>query len=251
MKKYKLTDQNMKTYNGFQWKLNKEVRTDGKNKKLCNSSWLHYYHHPLLAILLNPIHANITNPRLFEVKALGKYLDDNGLKGGCTKMILVKELKFPKITLNQKIAFGILCSLEVYKEPTYVLWANNWLKGVNRTDLAAAAGAAYAAARAADLAAAAGAAYAAARAADLAAAARAADLAAAAADAARAAYAAAAYAARAAYAAAAAARAAAAAADADAAADAADAAARAAYAAAAAARAINLIKIAKKALKYK
>jgi hypothetical protein len=197
MKKYKLTDQKMRTYGGCQWELNIPIQTHGNSTKLCNDAWLHYYHHPLLAVLLNPIHAKITNPRLFEVKALGKHLDNNGLKGGCNKMTLIKELKLPEITINQKIAFAILCSLEVYKEPNFVLWANNWLKGVNRS---------CAAARAAARAAADAAAYADA------------------ADAADAAAYAAAYA------------------------DAADAADAAAYAADA--RALNLIKLAKKALKY-
>ena len=133
MKKYKLTDQDIRTHNGFQWELGKEVITDGENEELCNKHWLHYYHHPLLAVLLNPIHADIDNPRLFEVKALGKHLDDKGLKGGCTKMTLVKEIELPEITLNQQIAFGILCSLAVYKESTYILWANDWLNNVDRS----------------------------------------------------------------------------------------------------------------------
>ena len=211
MKKYKLTDHHMRTHDEFQWELGKEVTTDGNSNELCNKHWLHYYHHPLLAVLLNPIHADIDNPRLFEAKALGKHLDDKGLKGGCTKMTLTKELELPEITLNQKIAFGILCSLEVYKEKGFVKWASNWLSGVNRTD----AYAADAAARAAY----ADAAYAKARVA------------------ARAAYAAAAAAARAA-------RNAYAAAKARAVAD-------AAYAAARDARDADLIKLAKKALKYK
>jgi hypothetical protein len=214
MKKYKLTDQHMRTHNGFQWELGKEVITDGENEELCNKHWLHYYHHPLLAVLLNPAHAQINYPRLFEAKALGKHLDDKGLKGGCTKMTLVKEIELPEITLNQKIAFGILCSLEIYKKSKYVKWANNWLSGVDRT--AYTARAAYADARAAYAADAAddyAAAYAVYAADDYAAA--------------RAAYAAYAAAARAAYAA-----------------------ARAAYAAYADAD-IDLIKLAKKALKYK
>jgi len=136
----------MRTHNGFQWELGKEVTTDGDSEKLCNEHWLHYYHHPLLAVLLNPIHAHIINPRLFEVKALGKHLDDKGIKGGCTKMTLVKEIELPEITLNQMIAFAILCALEVYKESTYILWANNWLNNVDRSAIAAydAAYAAYA-----------------------------------------------------------------------------------------------------------
>jgi len=150
MKKYKLTDQNLKTHDGFQWELGKKVTTDGKMDSLCNKSWLHYYDHPLLAVLLNPIHADIPNPRLFEVKACGNHLKDSGLKGGCTEMTLVKEIELPVITLNQKIAFGILCSLEVFKEKKFINWAIDWLSGKNRNyEAAHAAHAAHAAAHAA------------------------------------------------------------------------------------------------------
>ena len=172
MKKYKLTDQNLQTHNGFQWTLGVEMQIDGNSNHLCNSHWLHYYHHPLLAVLLNPIHADVKNPKLFEVKANGKHLDDNGLKGGCTKMTLIKELVLPEVTLINKVAFGILCSLEVYKDTKYVKWAKSWLSGQDRTAYAAyaayaanAAYAAYAAAYAANAAYAAYAAYAAANAA--------------------------------------------------------------------------------------
>ncbi len=224
MKKYKLTDQNMRTRNGFQWELGKEVTTSGKGGFLCNDSWLHCYSHPLIAVLMNPRHANIQNPKLFEVKALGKHLNDGGLKEGCTKMTLVEEIALPVISTTQKVAFAILCSLKVYKDKKYAKWADNWLKGNDRSSTAAADAAAYAA-YAAD----------------------AADAAAYAADAA--AYAADAAADAAAYAAADAAADAAAYA-AYAAAYAADAAAYAAYAAddAADARAINLIAIAKEAM---
>ena len=133
----KLTDQNLKTYNGFQWELGKKRVASGKGE-LCSSGWLHCYTHPLLAILLNPVHANIKNPRLFEIEVGGKMKTDNGLKEGWTGMALVKEIEIPEISLTQKIAFGILCSLEVYKEESYVIWAKNWLNNVDRTDLAAA-----------------------------------------------------------------------------------------------------------------
>jgi hypothetical protein len=152
MKKYKLTTQDFKTHNGFQWKIGVEVVVDGKGE-LCSSHFLHYYHSPLLAILLNPIHVNIANPKLFEIKALGKHLDDKGLKGGCTKMTLIKEISIPIISLDQRIIFGILCALEVYKEENFVLWANNWLKNKDRSKIATAnvvANVAYAANAAAD-----------------------------------------------------------------------------------------------------
>ena len=77
----------------------------------------------------------------------GESKDDKGLKCGYKSMTLVEELELPEITSNQKIAFGILCALEVYKEPKFVSWAENWLDGSDGSDNAArAARAAYAAA---------------------------------------------------------------------------------------------------------
>jgi hypothetical protein len=168
MKKYKLTDQDMKTYSGFQWELNKWVEVDGGGN-LCTKHKLHYYHSPLLAVLLNPIHADIKNPRLFEVSCGKKgHINDRGLKGGCNKMKLAKEIQLPVITTTQKVAFAILLSLVYYNQKDYVSWAKNWLNTIDRS-YAAAAYAALAATYTAALAAANAATYAAAYAADAAA----------------------------------------------------------------------------------
>ena len=162
MIKYKLTNQNLQTYNGFQWEIGKKVTTSGEGN-LCSDGWLHFYHTPELAVLLNPIHANIGSPRLFEVEVGETCLDDKGLKGGTTEMTLIKELELPVISLTQKIAFGILCAKEIYKDQKWNEWADNWLTGKDRTRKSAADAAAYAATAA--YAAAAAAAYAAAAAA--------------------------------------------------------------------------------------
>ena len=193
MIKYKLTTQNLTTHNDFQWEIGIKQTTSGEGG-LCGPGYLHYYHHPLLAVLLNPIHARIKNPKLFEVEAGGVHLDDNGLKGGCTEMTLIREIELPKFTDIQRVAFGILCAKEVYKDLEWNEWAAAWLDGSDRSRSAAAAAAhaaAYAAAYAAYYAA-----DAAARAAHAAHAARAAHAAYYAADAAYAAYYAAAAAAR-------------------------------------------------------
>ena len=57
MKGYKLTNQEMQTHNGFQWELGEWQETSGEGG-LCGPGWLHYYSDPLLAVLLNPIHAD-------------------------------------------------------------------------------------------------------------------------------------------------------------------------------------------------
>ena len=137
MKRYKLTAQNMQTYGGCQWELDVKKKTSGKGD-LCNDGWLHVYTHPLLAVLLNPIHANFKNPRLFECECGGLCKTDNGLKEGWMEVTLVKELDMPQITTEQKVKFAIYCALEVYKEKSFVTWAEDWLSGKDRSALATA-----------------------------------------------------------------------------------------------------------------
>lgn len=162
MKYYKLTNQDMKTHGGFQWELHKQYKIDkvlqGKNRPLCSTSWFHCYNHPLLAVLFNPIHSNFLNLRLFEVEIGGFCKEDKGLKFGFTAMKLVKEIAVPKISNQQKIAFSILCAKEISKNKTWIIWGDNWLKGIDRS--AAYAAAAYAGADAGAAAYATGAAYA-------------------------------------------------------------------------------------------
>ena len=138
----KLTNQNMRTHNGFQWELGKKEVIKTKGGELCSDSFFHCYEHPLLAVLLNSMHANIKNPRLFLIEVGGENKEDNGLKCGFKEMTLIEEIKLPEISINQKIAFGILCALEVYKEESFVKWANNWLNNVDRSKTSANAAAA-------------------------------------------------------------------------------------------------------------
>jgi len=91
---YKLTDQKMHTRNGYQWALGEWRETSGDGE-LCGSGWLHAYEDPLLAVLLNPIHASIANPRLFEAEADSDGNDDRGIKCGFTRLRLTKELPLP------------------------------------------------------------------------------------------------------------------------------------------------------------
>ena len=182
MKLYKLTDQDGTTYKGSTlWGVNTTNKAKGKGKKLCTEDVIHAYEDPYLAILVNPAHADIHNPKLWEAK--GKVVVEDGLKVGCKSLTTIKELPVPEITIEQKVKFAIYCSLEVYKEKSFVKWAEDWLSGKDRNKdaaayaaaaYAAAAADAYAAAAAADAAAARAAAYAAAAAAARAAAARAA-----------------------------------------------------------------------------
>jgi hypothetical protein len=144
---YKLTDHDMRTYDGFQWELGKWVETSGKGD-LCGPGWLHAYEHPLLAVLHSPAHVNFVKKRLFIAwTGRGEIKRDGQIKIGSTKMKLVEEIPLPAISTIQKIAYGILCALEVYDDTSFVEWANKWLIGKDRSmDSAVAASNAAAAA---------------------------------------------------------------------------------------------------------
>ena len=136
MKAYKLTDQDMQTRGGCQWVLGEWKETSGEGD-LCGPGWLHFYTHPLLAILLNPMHANISHPRLFRVAVKGRTLDDYGLEAGYTKARLIEEVPLPSITTKQRVAFAILCARTVFFDKTWIAWADAWTSGENRTEAAA------------------------------------------------------------------------------------------------------------------
>lgn len=134
---YKLTDQKMQTLGGFQWEAGK-IREASGDGPLCSKGWLHAYESPPLAVLHNPIHANIANPRLFSADTLdGEILRDGMMKLGSTRLVLLEEIPLPQISLTQRAAYGILCALEVYREPSFVFWASRWISGEDRSALAA------------------------------------------------------------------------------------------------------------------
>ena len=188
IKLYKLTDGDGQTWGGTQWGPGVSHSGTGKGE-LCGPGWIHAYEHPLIAVLLNPIHANFPNPRLWEAEGeVG--LRDGQFKCGCKTLTTVREIPLPSITTEMRVRFAIMCAKEVCADLPWNAWADRWLSGEDRSEAADAAAAAEAARAAMEAEAAEAAAYRSAQAA-AAAAARSAQAAAAAAWAARAARAAA------------------------------------------------------------
>jgi hypothetical protein len=131
MKLYKLTDRNGQTRNRTQWGEGVEHTASGEGD-LCGPGWLHAYTHPLLAVLLNPGHADIREPILWEADGdVGK--TDHGLEVGCTRLKTIKQIPLPKITTEQRVYFAILCAMEVCDDPAWRRWAQDWLSGKNRS----------------------------------------------------------------------------------------------------------------------
>lgn len=152
---YKLTDQDGYTRRDYDnaclW--GEDVSHSGTGKgELCGPGYIHAYTHPLLAVLLNPIHAKFHSPRLWEAE--GKIAkSDRGLKVGCVTLKTIREMPLPVVTTEQRVRFAILCAKAMCTDATWLAWANGWLDGTDRTaraEAAWAAEAARAAARAAE-----------------------------------------------------------------------------------------------------
>ena len=142
---YKLLSQKMTSRNNTKWEIGKaiEISKEFSGNELCSNQLLHCYASPEIAVFMNPAHANISEPRLFRIRC-SKILADDGTKQGCKKQTLLKELPLPEISVEQRIKIAILCATEVYKEPNFLVWAENWNTGKDRT--ATSAKAAYTAA---------------------------------------------------------------------------------------------------------
>ena len=136
---YKLTDSCGKTHNGTQWWPGVSHSGTGDGG-LCGPGWIHAYEHPLIAVLLNPIHAIFQNPRLWEAEGeVG--LRDGQIKCGCKTLTTVREIPLPAVTTEMRVRFAILCAKEVCADFSWNAWADRWLSGEDRTQAAAEASA--------------------------------------------------------------------------------------------------------------
>ncbi len=153
--KYKLTNQDGYTRKGETnetlWGENVTHAATGEGNELCTDGVIHYYDSPEEAAFYNPIHADIKDPVCWEAK--GRKVAHDGVKGGCKTVTTIRKVPLPEITTEQRVEIAIRCALTVYSNPSFVLWANNWLSGKDRSAAAAAAAARAAAARAAEAAA--------------------------------------------------------------------------------------------------
>jgi len=120
---YKFTFQNDKAYNGRQWGECVTHEVDGQGE-IYSEHWIYTYRDPLLGSFFHSV-AYLKSAHLWKGK--GEIDIDDGLYVGCSTFTTLERLEMPPITLEQRVRFAILVSLEVYIEPTYVAWAKIWL----------------------------------------------------------------------------------------------------------------------------
>jgi hypothetical protein len=143
-KYYKLLSQEMTSLNNTKWEIGKTITISKQGDVMCTDQVLHCYNHPMLAVIFNPIHANISNAKLFEI-SVDSIVNNDGLKFASKSQTLLREISLPEISLEQKIEFAIKVSKLVYKNKKWNLWADKWLDGSDRAASYAAYYASYAA----------------------------------------------------------------------------------------------------------
>ena len=147
---YKLTNGSGMTRGNTQWRENVTHRAKEKGSELCTGQVVHAYRDPYLAVFHDPIGVSYGDTALMW-EAKGKVVADDGLKVGCKSLTTLRQIPLPVLTTEQRVEIAIRISLLVYKETSYVAWAEAWLSGKDRTRAAVAAywAANWAAARAA------------------------------------------------------------------------------------------------------
>ena len=121
MKLYKLTEQDGTTYHkSMSWKVGKTNRVKKcNNPELCSGDVIHAYKNKNLALLLNPNHANIKNPLVFECS--GKVVVDDWEKCGVFSLKCEKKMRLPKWYTDENqhkrvmVMFAIFCAESVIK----------------------------------------------------------------------------------------------------------------------------------------
>ena len=116
---YKLTEQDGTTYNqSTQWGENTTHMVSlCSNPQLCTGDVLHAYTSLELALLLNPIHADIVNPLVWLAE--GDIVVEDWGKVGCFSLTTVEEIPLPNWytdTLTYKrvlVQFAVLCAESV------------------------------------------------------------------------------------------------------------------------------------------
>ena len=141
-KLYKLTDEQGRTRAGedneLTWAVGVEHRTAGMGTRLCTADVIHAYEHPLIAVLMNPVHADFDPAKMRLFVAEGEIVAREGqLKCGVHALKIVEEIHVPVLTTEQRVKFAILCAKQVCKNATWNAWADKWLSSEDRTARAA------------------------------------------------------------------------------------------------------------------
>jgi hypothetical protein len=90
------------------------------------------YTNPLLAVFLTPMYEDLEEFHLWEAE--GEIHNTNcGLIAETYELTTIRRISAPIVSLVQRMAFGILCAKQVCVNQTWLVWADKWLSGKDRS----------------------------------------------------------------------------------------------------------------------
>jgi hypothetical protein len=137
---YKLTDRAGYTRRGepgaTMWEVGRRYGAHEGDGLSFERGFYDVYTDPLVGLFLNPIHANVKNPQLWEGETPEIIIDQRGVKAVVRELVLVRELQVPEIAPEQRIRFAIFCAASVIPNRNRIWhsWARDWLSGADRTE---------------------------------------------------------------------------------------------------------------------
>jgi hypothetical protein len=133
---YKLTDAHMRTCAKREliWKVGESQSALGKGTTIGTDAMIRVYEHPLIAVLMNPIHEDFDPATMRLFVAEGEIIiRQSQLQCGVRTLKLIEEIPVPILTLEQLVKFALLSHKEVCDDPDWNTWADDWLSGRDRS----------------------------------------------------------------------------------------------------------------------
>ena len=151
----KVTNAQGQTRGGMQWGPGVTHTVPKWGGVLCATGVLHCYEAATvrdalaLAILRDPEDGGFgSTARAWVCEGSGQHVT-NGIKSGHETLTTVREIQLPAVSIEQRVECAIRLAWEVCDEPGWRAWAEGWLDGSDRSDVAARAAAEAWAARSA------------------------------------------------------------------------------------------------------
>ncbi len=122
---YYVTDREGKDWKGRQWGEGVRLREDNPNYHFVT------YDNPALALLMDPAYDAFPDPHVW----LAEVGDPSPLDFRTASPLLtaLRPAQPPTPTVEQRVAFGIVCALNVIADPDFSRWGLAWLGGTDRT----------------------------------------------------------------------------------------------------------------------
>ena len=131
---YLITDQDNKTWRGVEWGENITHEEENPNYHFA------VYNSPQAACYMYPFYEEIKNPKVWTATGENPSRDE-GFRTKFAKLTTVSPLSIMLPTRDQRITFGILCSMNLVMNPIFRDWAVKYLRGEDQTKESAKIGA--------------------------------------------------------------------------------------------------------------